>query len=726
MNRISFLALFIFSISSFSVAQKKDVTLDDIWKSPVFYPKSVSGFVNLKDGKSYCKLERTKDGVEVNAYDYQTGKKIETIISSQKIKEVNGFEKFSFGSFQFSSDEQMALIPLNIEKIYRRSSKAKYLVWYRSTNKVEFVDDEKIMYATFSPKGTHIAFVKDNNLYVKNLEKGKIKRLTKDGKKNEIINGAVDWVYEEEFSMSKGFFWNADGTALAYYRFDESQVKTWNMKVYGELYPELSRFKYPKAGEANSTVDVYICNLKGKRKKLDLGSERDQYIPRIRWTKKPGLCMVERLNRLQNKWELLLIDAKSGDVQTSLEEQDAAYVDIHDDLVFLDDGKHMITKSERTGYWHMYMHKVEGPQVFELTKGNFDVDHILGVDEKNQKVYFTSTEHSSIERHVYVVDFDGKNRKRLSQASGWHSAKFSKDFSQVFHQYSNAKGESKYFIRNADWEVQRVLEDNEKFTSTLSEYNLSPIEFSTLKVNGAELNYYMIKPQNMEKGKKYPMLMHVYGGPGSQTVKNQFLYSNYFWHQMLANVHGIIVVSVDNRGTGGKGAEFKKCTYQQLGKLEIEDQIAAAQKLGAESYIDENRIGIWGWSYGGYMSSLGITKGNDIFKLAIAVAPVTNWRYYDNIYTERYMRRPQDNPDGYDNNSPINHLDKLKGKYLIIHGTADDNVHFENSVMMVDKMISMNVPFDSEFYPNKNHGIYGGLTRLHLYTKMTDYLVGNL
>jgi len=713
-------------ISGISTAQEP-LTLEDIWVKGSINPKSVRGFINLKDGASYCKLERDDKGNSIVVqYDYTTGENKGTIIDGSKIAAANGMEKFAFGSFSFSGDEQKALIPLNIESIYRHSYRAEYVVWDRSTNKLSPVHDEKIRYATFNPQADKVAFVMANDLYVKDLVKGKLKRITKDGKEDAIINGGVDWVYEEEFSMSKGFDWNSDGTKIAYYKFDESAVKEWTMPMYGDLYPYLDQFKYPKAGEDNSKVYVHICDLKkGKDRQLDLGSERDQYLPRIKWTKNPNILSVQRLNRLQNHWELLMVDAAKGAVSTSVEQKDERYVDISDDLIFLDDGRHFVIKKESEN-WHLFMHKVEGPQVFEITKGDWDVDQLLGIDEKNQKVYFTSTEKSSIERHIYVCDIDGKNRKKISNTDGWHSAKFSADFSLFFHTVSTASTPPVYSIRKNDGSSLRILEDNKEFSEKLADWKMSPIEFSEMKMDGYSLNYYTIKPKNFDPNKKYPLLMFVYGGPGSQQVKNSWLYSNYFWHQMLANEHGYMIACVDNRGTGGKGSDFKKMTYLQLGKHETEDQIAAAKTFGKLSYVDASRIGIWGWSYGGYMSSLCITKGHETFKTAIAVAPVSNWRYYDNIYTERFMRTPQENGKNYDINSPINHVDSIEGNYFIIHGTGDDNVHFQNSAEMVKKMISKNIPFDSEYYPNKNHGIYGGYTRMHLFTRMTNYILEKL
>ena len=716
------LLLVLVSCTLFTYSQKQNIELTDIWASGTFYPKTISGFESMNDGKSYSVLEQNAEEFSViNAYDYVSGNKTKEIINA---KDVFRGQKVGFDDYHFSDDQTIILLYYNSKAIYRHSTVGDFRVFDLLGN-IQTGKGEGVRYPTLSPKGDKVAYVKDNDLYILDLVKGKTKRITKDGSYNAIINGAVDWVYEEEFGMSKGFEWNADGTKLAYYRFDESAVKQWQMTTYGNLYPDFYKFKYPKAGEANSVVDVYIADAsKGKCKKIELGSENDQYLPRIKWTRDPNVLSVQRLNRLQNKWEFLMVTGT--EVEPALEETSKYYVDITDDIYFLKDGKHMIVSSESSGYKHLYFHKVDGPQIYQITKGSWEVDAVLAIDQANELIYFTSTEVGPTERHIYSIDFQGNNKKRLTTEKGWHTAEFSQDCSVALHSYTSAMTPHVYTVKNKAWETLRVVEYNADFVARNSVYNTGNITFEKLNVNGVELNYYMIKPANFNDSTKYPLLMHVYGGPGSQTVKNSFGYSNYYWHQMLANKHGVIVVSIDNRGTGARGEEFKKMTYKQLGKYETEDQIAAAKALGELTYVDADRMGIWGWSYGGYMSSLALAKGSDVFKMAIAIAPVTNWRFYDNIYTERYMGLPQDNADGYDNNSPINFVKDIKGKYLIVHGTGDDNVHFENTVMMVDELIKNNIPFDSEFYPNKNHGIYGGYTRLHLYTKMTNFVLENL
>lgn len=714
--------LILLAYSTLLFGQKQNIELSDIWASGTFYPKTVNGFVNLNDGKSYCVLEKNDEGFDaINQYDYVSGSKIKEILNA---KDVFGNEKYGINSYAFNQDQTVVLIYFNSQKIYRHSTRGDFKV-VQLTDKQVIGGGKEVRYPTLNPKGTKLAYVKENDLYVMDLMSQKVKRITKDGEYNTIINGAVDWVYEEEFGMSKGFEWNSNGTKIAFYRFDESAVKQWQMTTYGKLYPDLYKFKYPKAGESNSIVQVFIADAqKGGCKLIDLNSDADQYIPRIKWTKDPDMLSVQRLNRLQNKWELLMVEGTN--VQVSLEETNPRYVDITDDLFFLSDKKHMIVSSERDGYKHLYFHKVDGPQIFQITSGDWEVDQVLGIDEKNELIYYTSTEVNPTERHIYSIDFQGKKKLRLTTESGWHSAQFSTDFTLALHNYHTATQPHVFNIKDKNWETQRVVEDNEDFKVRNNQFIMGDISFDQLSVNDNDLNYWMIKPASFNDSTKYPLLMYVYGGPGSQTVKNSFGWSNYYWYQMLANKYNIIIASVDNRGTGARGADFKKMTYRQLGKYETEDQIAAAKSLGQLSFIDKNRMGIWGWSYGGYMSSLALAKGNDVFKMAIAVAPVTNWRYYDNIYTERYMGLPQDNGAGYDDNSPINFVRDIKGKYLIVHGTGDDNVHFQNSVMMVNELIKNNIPFDSEFYPNKNHSIYGGATRYHLYNKMTNFILENL
>ncbi|MHB1279436.1 MAG: S9 family peptidase [Bacteroidia bacterium] len=701
------------------------LTLPDIWNSGKYSGEGVRGFRVLNDGESYVQIDEDKerDLLEMNRYSIKEGIREETLVSNADITDANG-KRLSIRSFKFSEDESRIMFLTDIQSIYRHSYSAVFHVLDRSTKRL-YHSGKAVRYPTFSPDGSKVAYVFENNLYLLDLASTVETQLTSDGRFNAIINGTVDWVYEEEFSMAQGFEWSPDGKHIAYFRFDESKVKEYSMDLYGTLYPTQERWKYPKAGEANSVVEVFIYSLVTKSNvKCQTGENTDIYLPRIKWTDKPDVLCIQRLNRLQNHWEILFANAQSGATEVIYEEKNARYIDITDNLDFVKGS--FIFSSERSGYNHLYQYDYVKKQLKPITKGNWEVDAYYGYDEKKDIIYCSAADETPIQRNLYAVSVKSGKMTKLSDQKGWNSASFTKGFRYFLHSYSNATTPTTYTLRKADGKLVRLLQENFMLKQTLKETKLGTIEFNTLTTDsGVMLHYSMIKPADFDPNKKYPVLFYVYGGPGSQTVKDQWGGSYYLWFNYLAQ-EGYIVVSVDNRGTGARGEEFKKCTYLQLGKYEIEDQIAAARTLGRLSYIDETRMGIWGWSYGGYMSSLGISKGNDVFRCAVAVAPVTNWRFYDNIYTERFMRTPQENGANYDVNSPINHVDKIKGAYLIIHGTADDNVHFQNAVEMVDEMIKKNVAFDSECYPNKNHGIGGGVTRLHLFRRISNFLFTNL
>jgi dipeptidyl-peptidase-4 len=580
------------------------------------------------------------------------------------------------------------------------------------------------MYATFSPQGDKVAYVMENNLFIQNIRSGKVTEVTTDGEKNHIINGASDWVYEEEFALVRSFEWAPDGEHIAYYKFNESAVKEFSMDLFkGGLYPTQEVFKYPKAGEDNSVVKVYFYNLTANKSTFIYTEKDYEYIPRIKWTNNPKVLALYGMNRHQNELDFVLVNAEDGSNKVLFTEKDKYFIDIHDNLTFLPEDNFIWT-SEKDGFNHIYIKDFEGYET-QITKGNWEVTSFHGVDSDKMKIFYTSTEDGSINRSLFVQDLEGGEKTRLTTKNGTNSTSFSKGLKYYMNSVSTANSAPVYTLHTADGKQLKTLEDNTDFNTKMEEFNLSEKEFFTVKTEDAELNAWMIKPPNFDKNKEYPLFMFVYGGPGSQQVKNSFGGTNYYWYQMLAQ-KGYIVACVDNRGTGGKGAEFKKITYKELGKYETIDQINAAKYFGGLKYIDSNRIGIQGWSYGGYMSSLAITKGADVFSLAIAVAPVTNWRYYDNIYTERFMQTPQENASGYDENSPINHVEKLKGHYLLVHGGADDNVHVQNTMEMISALVKANKQFDLFIYPDKNHGIYGGNTRYHLYKKMTDFILENL
>ena len=702
-------------------AQEKMIQLEDIWASRTFSPEWVWGINSMNDGVHYSSLNYGDKNVYITQYSYETGDSISTIIDS---KDLDGI---SFSDYSFSKNEKKVLLPTETESIYRYSSKSNYFVYDRDTKILEELSAGKQRLAQFSPDATKVAFVKENNIFIKDLVNNLELQVTFDGKLNKVINGATDWVYEEEFAFDNGMQWNASGTKIAYYRFNEEKVPEFSMDLFTGLYPSQTKFKYPKAGEANSTVELFIFNLDSKKTiKADLDSEEEFYIPRIKWTLDENLLSVQKTNRHQNQLDFIIVNAKDGSSQTIFTENDPAYIDVTDNLTFLNDGKYFIWTSEKSGHNHIYLYNLKGNQVRQITKGTYDVTDFYGIDESNNTVYFASGEQSPMRRDVYSVQLNGKNKKILTNKIGTNSATFSTNYKYFINQYSNANTPYYFSLFDAKGNEVRMLKDNSNLNNSLAEYALSQKEFFNFKTSeGIDLNGWMMKPHDFDETKQYPVFMYLYGGPGSQQVTDSWGGSNFLWYQMLTQ-QGYIVACVDNRGTGARGSGFKKCTYQQLGKLETEDQIEANRYLANLPYVDGSRIGIFGWSYGGYMSSLCLLRGAEVFKMAIAVAPVTNWRYYDSIYTERYMRTPQENASGYDDNSPINYVEKLKGKYLLVHGSADDNVHYQNTMEMANALIKANKQFDLFIYPNKNHGIYGGNTRLHLFTKMTNFIKENL
>jgi dipeptidyl-peptidase 4 len=725
MKKIHLISAFMFVFVFAQAQSKKDLSLQEITASSTFRAATVMGGEPMNDGKHYSTLEFTKEGAQISKYSYANGEKVSDIFKQADIL-LNG-KPINFDDYTFSADESRLLVPTETEPIYRHSTRSSYIVIDLKAKKANILSSGKQQYASFSPDGKQVAFVRDNNLFLKNLDSGTEVQITKDGKQNEIINGATDWVYEEEFALSQAFDWSPDGNKIAYLRFDERDVKEYNMQTYGSLYPGLYTFKYPKAGEDNSLVQVFVYDLTSNASvKMLTGDDMNQYIPRFQWTSKGDQLCVTRMNRHQNHLELLLANPTTGSVSTLFEENSNTYIDIHDNLIFLSDGKRFVWSSELGGYNHLYLYSMEGKKLGAITSGDFDITEVYGLNESTGTIYYKAAFPTPADRSIFSVKLNGKGNKQLSGGGGHYSAEFSTDFSYYLLTKSMANEVPVYSLCDGNGKQVRLLEGNVLLKETLNNYRLTKKEFFDITTErGDVLKAWMIKPSDFDPNKKYPVFMSVYGGPGHNTVENKWEGENYLWCQLLAQ-KGYIVVSVDNRGTGQRGEAFKKSTYLQLGKLETEDQISAAKYLQQQPYVDAARIGIQGWSYGGYMSSLCITKGADIFKMAIAVSPVTNWRFYDSIYTERFMQTPEENASGYDDNSPINHVARLKGKYLLIHGTGDDNVHFQNSVEMVTALVKANKQFDLFFYPDKNHGIYGGNTRLHLFTKMTDFIIDNL
>jgi dipeptidyl-peptidase-4 len=720
MNKSILIALLFLAFSSF--AQQK-ISVDDFTTKNTFAQKSVSGIRWMKDGKFYSTLL----GNKISKYNVTSGEIAETLLDAASLP-----IELTIQEYTLSEDEKKILLLTDYEPIYRRSFKAAYYVYdipSKSLNKLSAKGKQQ--YATFSPDASSVAFVRDNNLFVVNLSNLSEEQITTDGKFNFIINGSSDWVYEEEFSFAQAFFWSPDGKKLAYYRFDETNVKEYNLLKWegGKLYPTDYRYKYPKAGEDNSIIEIWLYDLATKQKvKADIGQEKDIYIPRVQWTQNPNLLSIRRLNRLQNTLDIIHTNATTGESKTILTEKSDTYVDINDDLTYLADGKQFIHGSELKGFYHLYLYTIEGNLLKPLTQGDFEVTEFYGLDEKSKTLYYSSTEASPLERHFYTLSFDGKKKTKFSSTPGTHSISLSRDFQFYIDNFSSAVLPLQVTLyKTKGNEVIKPLEKNETVTKTIQDYNLAVKEFFSFKTTeGTTLNGYMLKPVPFDNSKKYPVLVYQYSGPGSQEAANRWGGGHYYFHQMLTQ-QGYIVAVVDPRGTGFRGEKFKKLTYKQLGKYELEDHVETAKYLSSLSYVDANRLGIWGWSYGGYMASLAMTKGAGTFKTGVAVAPVTNWRYYDNIYTERFMQRPQENASGYDNNSPTTHASKLTGNFLLIHGTGDDNVHFQNSVALQEGLINAGKQFQSFYYPDKNHGMAPGInSRAHLYKLMAEFLLKNL
>lgn len=739
-NRLCFTLLFLFISLLSLIAQNNPITLEDIWVKGVLYPQRMTHLSAMKNTNQYTVLnyDRQSNSQQIDLYDFTTLEKVKTLFDSSTQREVlTNIDRYSF-----SPDEKLLLIASKSEQIYRRSFVASYYLYNLETKKGIFISEHKIQEPTFSPDGNKIAYVYENNLYIYNITTNKTTQITFDGEKNKIINGITDWVYEEEFSFVKAFDWNADGTKLAYIRFDESQVPEFSMDIYGKgLYPTQQVFKYPKAGEHNSKVSVHIydtsskktfntpiatgLNYSSKQNSLNAKDDLYYYIPRLRWTNDKNTLSVQTLNRHQNNFNLNFINSQTNQVYSVLNEQNNTYIDIPDNLIFLTDNSFLIT-SEKDGFNHIYHYDKNGKLKKQITKGNWEVTKCYGYDPKSGNIFYQSTENGSINRGIYSISLSGKNKKQLSVDEGTNNATFSPDFSLYINQFSSVTKPTHYTLNNSkDGKKVKDILDNSKYIENISQYRLAKKEFFELNTPNGKLNAYIIKPKDFDPNKQYPLLMYQYSGPGSQEVNNKWFDSNDFWHSLLTQ-QGYLVACVDGRGTGYKGSNFKKCTYKELGKYEVEDQIFAARFFAEQPYIDKNRIGIWGWSFGGFMSSNCLFQAGDLFKTAIAVAPVTSWRFYDTIYTERFMQTPQENPSGYDNNSPITHAKKLKGNYLLIHGTADDNVHVQNAMVLITQLVQLNKNFDWLIYPDKDHSIYGGYTRLQLYQKMTEYLLQKL
>lgn len=713
--------LFILFVSCSKVAHaQQPITLEDIWQKGTYAAKGIPGFNFQNDGIHYTLLNDNR----IEQYDFLSGAALGAILDAATIKTDAPGWKGEMDGYVFGPDEQKILISTDVEPIYRRSSSTQYFVYELKSQKLSrLFEGDAQRDARFSADGNKIAFVVNNDLYFKDLQQNYTVRVTYDGKKNEIINGFGDWVYEEEFELVRAFDFSPDGQFLAFLRFDEREVPLMHMETFHrKAYPEEISFKYPKVGQKNAKVTAWIYDLTQKKtQEVKTGGDTAYYLPRIAWAPNGALCLT-KMNRLQNHLQLFLANPTNMQCQKVYEETNKAYLDLHD-VYFLKDQSGFVLASEKSGFNHLYRYDWAGNQQAALTKGDWDVTAFYGIDERTGRVFYQAAKRSPLERELFSVDLNGKHGKKMSKEKGYNDANFNKTYEYFVLQHATLNTAPQYSVYTVTGKKVRELEQNAALQQKLQATGIKPATFFTFKTpDKTQLNGFMIKPQGAEyTGKKLPVLMFVYGGPGNQQVLDQWKGNNYLWFQMLAQ-KGYVVACVDNRGTGARGEAFKKCTYMHLGQLETQDQIDAARYLSTLSFVDSTRIGIFGWSYGGYMASLCMFKGARVFKAGISVAPVTHWKWYDSVYTERYMRTEQENPEAYAENAPVNLAEKLQGKFLLVHGLADDNVHFQHSAELANSLIAANKPFESMIYPNRNHGIGSDGARIHLYTLMTRFL----
>lgn len=690
--------------------------------------KSLPAFHSMNDGEHYTVLA---DSATIVRYSYKTGLATDTIFQLSSIKDA---PIQAISGYEFSPNEALLLVHTNMEYRYRRTFTADYYLYnIKKGELTQLSEYGKQEAPAFSPDSRYVAFVRENNIYLRKLEFNTELAVTKDGKAGHIINGVPDWVYEEEFGLRRYFEWSPDSKMIAFLKFDESAVPEFSFQLYNRnpnedgltLYPDLLKFKYPKAGQTNSSVKVFIYDDYNKNtREVKLEGEEDFYIPRIRWTKSAEQLAIFRLNRNQNKLDMYLANPKSTVARLTLSEEDPCYIDYEliDDIYFFNDNKSFLYTSERDGYRHIYKYRINGIPEKQLTSGPWDVTAVYGYDEKSGTLYYQSAETSPMQRDIYSIDPKGR-KTRLTDGKGTHNATFNSTYTYFTDNYSSAGTPNQITLKTNKGKTLRTLEDNAGLAHTFHDLRLPQKEFFSFTTSeNVQLNGWIIKPVPFAADKKHPLLLVQYSGPNSQQVLDSWRVD---WEYYLAQ-QGYVVACVDGRGTGARGAEFRKCTYRQLGVLETRDQIEAARYLGAQPGIDKDRIGIWGWSYGGFMTLMAMSAPDSPFKAGIAVAPVTDWRLYNTAYTERFMRRPQENFSGYDEASPLLKAENLQGKLLIIHGTADDNVHIQNTMLYIEKLVECGKQFEMQIYTDKNHSILGQQTRRHLYTRKCEFLQKNL
>ena len=697
-----------------------------------FRAEGVPGMTPIPgDGEHYTQMNREGQIVK---YSYKTGQQVEVLFDVKTARDCP-FQRFD--SYQFSPDGSKLLIATESHSIYRRSFTAVYYLYSlkrnmdgKILNAVEKLSDGGPQQSpVFSPDGNMVAFVRDNNIFLVKLLYGNSEsQVTTDGERNKVINGIPDWVYEEEFSTNRSMEFSSDSEMLAFIRYDESEVKQYEFPLFAgmaphyaelEKYPGSYVYKYPKTGEDNARVSVLTFDIKSKvTRKMNLPINEDTYIPRIRFTKQADQLAVMTLNRQQNRFELFMANPRSTVCKMILRDETDTYIkeDIFDNIQFFADG--FTFMSERSGYNHLYWYGLDGGLIKQVTAGEFEVTDFLGYAADEGAFYYQSNEGSPLRKAIYKTDRKGK-KTRLTPQEGTNSAQFSSSMKYFVNRFTNLTTPTIITVCDNTGKTLRTLVDNKALREKLATYNLPVKEFFTFTTErGDVLNGWIMKPTNFDPSKKYPVLMHQYSGPGSQQVTDAFGIN----YQTYMATQGFVVASVDGRGTGGRGAAFEKCTYMQLGVKEAQDQVATAKYLGSLPYVDKDNIAIWGWSFGGYMTIMAMSEGTPVFKAGVAVAPVTDWNYYDTVYGERFMRTPKENADGYKAASCLERADKLNGRLLIVHGMADDNVHFQNTAEYAEKLVQTGKQFEMQVYTNRNHGISGGNTTRHLYTRITDFL----
>ena len=708
--------------------QVPPLTVHAIWGTREFASDLVS-VAWMRDGKSFTTLEDDAAGnTDLYRVDALTGKR-DVLVRGADLVPPGAKQPVAIEEYSFSADGSKLLIFTNSARVWRLNTKGTFYVWDFAARRLKPVSARPgyQMFGKFSPDARMVGFVRDNNLYVTDLATGSETALTTDGGEN-VINGTSDWVYEEELDLRDAFRWSPDGKRIAFWRLDQSAIRPFYLVDQDSLYPQLVPVRYPKTGTPNSEVKIGVVELATRRTVwVDLAAEQggDIYVAAMGFAGSPAEIWLTRLNRHQNRLDVLLADAATGAARVVMTDSDSAWVDAHEPR-WINGGRQFLFLSERDGYAQAYLFNRDGTLIQRVTPGGWDVLELYGVDEKTKTLYFTGAIDGPLARPLLRIGLDGRGLARISSEPGAHGVEFDPTFQLYVDTYSRAGVPPVQTLRRASGRLVRSIADNLALARKTDALRLRPPEF--LKVptpDGVELNAWIVKPRDFDPAKRYPLLMFVYGGPGSQTVTDAWGGAQYLWHQMLAQ-DGYLVASVDNRGTGARGAKFKKVTYLQLGRYESADQMAAARWFAKQAYVDPDRIGLWGWSYGGYMASRTMFLGGGLFKAALAVAPVTDWRFYDTIYTERYMRTPQENPAGYDQGAPLAYADSLKGAFLLVHGTGDDNVHFQNSVRLVERLEAANRQFDMRIYPNKTHAIVGGNTRENLYGLFTAWLKKNL